>query len=465
MTALVTCLALVSPAAAGGTRPGSPDGSAGGPGVGAAFVNAPQRYIDPIFDDVRTKDIPFATVTNYLGKEQTLLLDVVQPVGDTAEKRPAILWMSGGSFRTVSRSSVYNWTDRSAHRGYVAFTIEYRVRPDLDHADLPALSQAMADAMHDAQAAIRWIRANADTYNIDPERIFVGGYSAGAITSLWVNFGAEGAEEDGPNPGFPSNVNGAVSLAGAFGSKPVAGDPPIVMFHGTQDTTVPFFMAVAKCQQTLDVGNICEWHEYDTAHGLPWTTIYPLAFDFIYRHMTCGERFTDIAPLPDEFCPAIDWAANNQVANGYPDGTYRPTSPIQRQHMIAMIWRMAGSPAPSGAAPFPDVSASSPFHDAIAWASENGIANGYSDGRFKPTATITRQAATAYIWAWLGKPAPIGVPTFADVSPDHPFAGSIAWAAEAGVVLGFEDNTFRPIDPVTRQAAAAQLQRTAPLLP
>lgn len=435
-------------------------------GGGSAWVDAPQRYLDEVFPAITVmRDIPFATVTNYLDEEQTLLLDLYQPDLDASELRPAMVWMGGGSFRTIRRSSMGNWTTRSARRGYVAITIDYRVQPDLNLTDYPAIWRASQDAMHDAQAAVRWLRANAETYRIDPDRIMVGGYSAGAITSLWVNFGEERAELDGPNAGHPSGVRGAVSLAGAFGGAPVLGDPPITMFHGIKDTTVPYVVAKMQCDSQLAAGNICEWHEYDTAHGLPLETIYPLAFSFIYRHMSCGETFSDLPPLPSTFCGDIDWLVTNGLAQGYLDGTFQPRTEIQRQHLVAMLWRMAGSPTGAPDPGFADVAPNALFAEAIAWGVQEGIIKGFTNGTFKPAAPVTRAAATWMLWSMVGAPTGAEPASFTDVEADHLFAEAIAWAADAGVMLGIGDGTFQPSNPVTREVAAAQLHRSAPLLP
>jgi hypothetical protein len=252
-----------------------------------------------------------------------------------------------------------------------------------------------------------------------------------------------------------------------LGAKPTLGDPPIVMFHGEKDTTVPFVLAERKCVAQIEAGNICESHWYpDHAHGLPWDTIYPLAFDFLYRHVSCGDRFSDVAPLPHVFCGDIDWMVTNGLAQGFPDGTFQPTMQLSRQHLASLLWHLMGAPAPAGPAPFPDVSPASPFAEAIAWAAEAEVIAGYADGTFKPTAPVTRQAAAGMLWSLMGRPTPATLPPpFSDVEAAHVFAEPIAWAVEAGVVTGFADGTFGPTVPTTREGIAPQLRGVAALLP
>jgi hypothetical protein len=70
---------------------------------------------------------------------------------------------------------------------------------------------------------------------------------------------------------------------------------------------------------------------------------------------------------------------------------------VARQGVAAWLWRYAGEPAPAGAPPFSDVPPSSPFADAIAWAAESGVTEGYADGTFRPTQPISRQGVAAWV--------------------------------------------------------------------
>ena len=94
----------------------------------------------------------------------------------------------------------------------------------------------MRAAKDDTQAAVRWLRANAARYRIDPTRIAVGGGSAGAVTALLVGAFSEDVGGGG-NPGFSSKVGGVVSISGTlpaeFDDLFGAGDAPTLLFVGT----------------------------------------------------------------------------------------------------------------------------------------------------------------------------------------------------------------------------------------
>jgi len=208
---------------------------------------APLRYRDEVFGAVTTTGgVPFGSAVDQTGQNVTLLLDVYQPTGDTVQGRPAIVWVHGGGFSQGTRTSqeIVQEATAFAKKGYVNVSIDYRL---WEGGCFPVTAQcvtAIVDAKHDAQAAVRFLRANAATYRIDPTRIAVAGTSAGAITALNVAYGPEDVGTSG-NPGFPSTVRGAVSLSGAaILTQPNPGEASALLFHGTADPLVPYQSAV-----------------------------------------------------------------------------------------------------------------------------------------------------------------------------------------------------------------------------
>jgi len=101
--------------------------------------------------------------------ERKLLLDVFHPSQESKKARTAILIIHGGGWRTGNRAQHYPLAQRLANLGYVCITAEYRLSTE---ALFPA-------AVNDIKASLRWVRANAKAYNIDPEKIAVLGFSAG----------------------------------------------------------------------------------------------------------------------------------------------------------------------------------------------------------------------------------------------------------------------------------------------
>jgi len=136
---------------------------------------------------------------------ESLQLNLARPKNPTG-KSPALLCIHGGGFRAGKREG---WDGRCkllAERGYVAATVTYRLAPK---SQFPA-------AVEDCKAAVRWLRANAEKYSIDPERIGVIGDSAGGHLAqfLGVTGGVAQFEGDGGNPTFSSRVACVVNYYG-----------------------------------------------------------------------------------------------------------------------------------------------------------------------------------------------------------------------------------------------------------
>lgn len=209
---------------------------------------APLRYRDVVFANVtKTADVTYGSAPDYQGQTVTLKLDVYRPAGDPVTTRPAIVWVHGGGFSGGSKTSpeIVDEATTFAKKGYVTVSISYRLRPTGCTSQSPPGScfAAIVDAMHDAQAAVRFLRARHMTYGVDPFRIAIGGSSAGAVTALNVGFNAGDPGSSG-NAGQSSSVRGAVSLSGGkLVGTADAGEAASLLFHGTADALVPYSLA------------------------------------------------------------------------------------------------------------------------------------------------------------------------------------------------------------------------------
>src|SRR5436309_248740 len=135
----------------------------------------------------------------YAQADPQQIMDVVRPRATAGQSHPAVVCIHGGGFRAGSRKGYLDQCVRLAQRGYVAATVDYRLAPA---APFPA-------AVHDVKAAVRYLRANAARFEIDPSRICVTGGSAGGHLALFLGLtaGMPEFEGDGPNRDQPSNVS------------------------------------------------------------------------------------------------------------------------------------------------------------------------------------------------------------------------------------------------------------------
>lgn len=136
---------------------------------------------------------------------QHLLLNLARPKAGTGPF-PAVVCIHGGGFSGGHRDKYNPLIVQLADRGYVAATISYRLAPQYQ---FPA-------AIYDTKAAIRWLRANAKTYGVDPQRIGVTGSSAGGHLAqfLGVTAGVRTFEGEGDHLDQSSHVACVVNVYG-----------------------------------------------------------------------------------------------------------------------------------------------------------------------------------------------------------------------------------------------------------
>jgi carboxylesterase type B len=253
--------------------------------------NGPVRYRDAIFNSVTvTSNVTYGSAVNLENQTIPLQLDMYQPTGDTVTSRPAIVWVHGGSFCCGDKTSseLVDEATTFSKEGYFNVSINYRLESPGCSGTLSNCGVAIQEAAADAQTAVRFLRTNAATYGIDPNRIAIGGSSAGAITAL--NVGYSSSEDPS------ARVRAAVSLSGTQGGVGTIspGDAPAIDFHCTTDPLVPYQAAVntinaAKAQgldafleswnetchvpyaehrqQILDQSRNFLWWEMDLAHA------------------------------------------------------------------------------------------------------------------------------------------------------------------------------------------------------
>ena len=237
--------------------------------VSSSFIMAQcnGRYQTEIFTSVTTTTVNYSDVYLNSGFHE---MDIYTPDGDTETNRPLILYMHGGSFYagTKSMTDCIDFCTSMAKRGYVTASLNYRLANMISFiASNETQYETVLKAVSDVKSAIRYFRkdfANGDTYGIDPNTIFIGGYSAGAVIAIHLAYidatsdlptspinvqsivntlsPTYGLEGDAGNYGFSSSVNGVISFAGGINDVNWidANDEPLVSIQGTSDLTVNY---------------------------------------------------------------------------------------------------------------------------------------------------------------------------------------------------------------------------------
>ncbi len=252
---------------------------------------------------------PTAAQTTW--EEKTLYLDVYEPTDGTKAARRALILMHGGSFLEDGKDNerMTEWANYFANRGFVVFSIDYRLIGDYPPAPLYWEASLLPDTAHaatvDAKAAVRFVRANAASYNVDPNRIAFLGESAGAIAGAGVAYtDSEDLASDGQafpipafnNPGVSARVNAYIHFWGNADhvlSDLDANDPPTMICHGNEDDVfLTPFQSAERLNFFLDlIGVPNEFYEADGfGHGawnyrLRGKSLERLTYEFLQDYM------------------------------------------------------------------------------------------------------------------------------------------------------------------------------------
>jgi acetyl esterase/lipase len=148
------------------------------------------------------RDLTYARYGN-----REMHLDLYRPPQVNRALLPTVIVIRGGGFQWGDSKGFAFIATRMAQAGFAAACIQYRTSGE---ARFPAPIQ-------DAKAAVRWVRANAATYRLDPNAIGAIGGSAGGYlaTFLATTGGAADFEGTGGNPGESSRIGAAVAMATA----------------------------------------------------------------------------------------------------------------------------------------------------------------------------------------------------------------------------------------------------------
>jgi acetyl esterase/lipase len=213
------------------------------------------------------KDVP------YLGSGREEKLDAYLPADSSGQPHPAVLLIHGGGWRIGDKASdrEINIGTTLASHGYAVFSINYLLNvgekdPETGRLHLSRL--AWPQNFYDCKSALRYLRAHAAEYHIDPDRIAAMGGSAGGHLSMLLGATAHRDEinQHGLYTDQPNHVSAIINFYGDYDIRgravsPFAGatpqetaanesaaspityidaqTPPMLIAHGTKDTTIP----------------------------------------------------------------------------------------------------------------------------------------------------------------------------------------------------------------------------------
>lgn len=264
----------------------------------------------------------------FLAAGRTEKLDIYFPATPPAGKlSPAVVWIHGGGWKGGDKGEARGTEicTTLARAGYVAISINYKLG-----------NNSWPTNLLDCKNGVRFLRARAAEYRIDPARIAVGGGSAGGHLALMVGFtsGKKEFEPDAPYPGVSSDVRCVIDMYGpaelmvadkaeqpamqklmasslkAFGAAALEAEvfqvasalryatkasPPVLVLHGRADPTVDFAQSEDLVRGLKERGVVNEFVPLDgIGHTFDWETwnrkplpqdLRPVALAFLEKHL------------------------------------------------------------------------------------------------------------------------------------------------------------------------------------
>ncbi len=239
-----------------------------------------------------------------------LRLDVYEPAGERTQISPAVLLIHGGGWTSLDKSTMRGMGQFLARSGLVAFAVDYRL--------FKGKESRWPAQLDDVQRAVRWVRANAAQYGVNPERIGAFGHSAGAQLAALLGMEETRDNSDAALAKYSSKVQAVVDVSGPtdftadhdrdasaflanflgaeYSKQPEVwreaspafhvskGDAPFLIVHGTQDESVPLSQSQELYDKLQAAGvpvslvKVNDVHTFQTAEARRTLAIETLAF-------------------------------------------------------------------------------------------------------------------------------------------------------------------------------------------
>lgn len=171
-------------------------------------------------------------------------------------------------------------------------------------------------------------------------------------------------------------------------------------------------------------------------------------------------EFDDVKPGAFYF-DAVQWAVKNGITNGTGKSTFSPNTVCSRYQIVMFLWRAAGQPEAKAAVSFADVKPGDIFYEAVQWAVERGITKGTSSTSFSPFAPCTRGQIVTFLYRSAGSPKVSGACNFSDVSSGSFCHDAVIWASSEGITNGTSAGRFSPNEGCTRAQVVTFLYRAS----
>lgn len=164
------------------------------------------------------------------------------------------------------------------------------------------------------------------------------------------------------------------------------------------------------------------------------------------------------------YADAVTWCRENGIMSGTSATAFSPEASMSRAMFATVLYRAEGEPAVTGIDDFTDTEAGRWYSNAVLWASQQKLVEGYGNGRFGTNDTVTREQFATILWRYVGRPSASSAAFADDASISGWAKDAVSWARANAIISGVGNNRFDPKGSATRAQAAAILSRSLPVI-
>jgi len=302
------------------------------------------------------------------------------------------------------------------------------------------------------------VQTDTATATFDSETLV--GLVYGKSDDTIIRFIAEAVELNNAQQAI-AGVNTAVFLS------VIVGDEIIRNFAGTVSVTIPYTPTTSL--EFYDLLTVYHLDDFANITEMPDAEYYDGEISFSTNHFSLFfisewiSPFADIS-RDDWFFRNVRFVYSNELMTGTAQSEFAPGLNLTRAMLVTILWRLEDEPITEIGGAFTDVSPGAWYSNAVAWANENGIVNGYGGGLFGPNDNVTREQFAVILQNFArfknlntGGNLIVG---FADSENISAWAlESMQWAVANGIISGRTSTTLAPNGTATRAESAAMLQR------
>lgn len=324
----------------------------------------------------------------------------------------------------------------------------------------------IGDTQHDRgvtdhEAYITWIPTT--TYTMDP---------GATMYDVFIRAIADnGLRQQGASSNYVSSIQAPAVLGGYW-----LGEFDNGKNSGWMYTVNGIHPSVGLKDYTLKDGDRIIWHYVDdytleersasSQYYYRWLEAEDISPEAYAKkqNQTDAAEFTDVSKN-DWFYDDVQFVVENGLFNGTSNTTFSPNAAMNRAMLVTVLYRLEGEPKVTGSSDFTDVASNQWYTDAVIWATKHEIVNGYGNGKFGPTDSITREQMAAILYRYAqyknySVRAANSLTDYSDYTQISAYAlKALKWANAEGLINGRTATTLAPQGTATRAEVAAILHR------